>query len=96
MRWVTRLRAAIALGSLLGLSACVEAQPIPIAPTGQSSSPVATPPSDAGSSAQQNPAPEPLPIAQEMGDSYLNLLRDRVDKYLPMSRCLMGELKDSQ
>ena len=81
MRWF--LRAAIALGSLLVLSACVDARPIPVAATGQSPAPVAAPPSQAGSTTQQNPPPERQPTAQEAGDPYLNLLRDRVNKYLP-------------
>jgi hypothetical protein len=81
MRWV--LRAAIAPGILLGLSACMDGQSIPVAPAGQSSTPVTAPPSQAGSTAQQEAAPEQRPTAQEAGDPYLTLLRDRVAKYLP-------------
>jgi TonB family protein len=54
MRWVTCLRTAIALGVLAGLSACVDAQPIPVAPTDQSPPTAAAQPSQLDATAYLN------------------------------------------
>ena len=85
IRWITRLRAAVAVWTLLGLSACVDAQPVPVAPMGQSA-PSAAPPGDAGSTAQQESVPAAVAATDQPSQdnlvAYLNTVRDRVKSHL--------------
>jgi len=82
MRWVTRLRAAVAVWILLGLSACVNAQPVPVAPTGQS----APSGGELGSTTQQESVPAAVAATaqprQDSAAAYLNTVRDRLKSHL--------------
>jgi TonB family protein len=80
MRRVTRLRTAVAVWILLGLSACVDAQLVPVAATGQS----APSGGESGSTTQQESVLLAVAATAQPSqlDAYLNSLQDRFASHL--------------
>ena len=82
MRWVTPPRAAIAVWLLLGLSACVDAQQVLVAPTGQN----ALSGGESGSTRQQESVPAAVAATAQPSQhnvvAYLNTVRDRMKSHL--------------